>query len=221
MNNHEAIPYDAAVKEGLEITSEIEDAQRKQLRLGELAARIERKYGDRTIAKFAKEIGIASCTLHRHQTTWEAWDGQGKVAPGPVSYSVLRELKDVPERLKIVTENPQITRREVAELRRAHEGKPKNKSRDRLDEKKRWLRRLHSLANEATRAAEVVDNDNEQMRALLREIMEPDLVPDIVAGAEALTRIAEYLKRVTASTRTTKVRTQQHGKAAGDRPVVG
>ena len=53
---NEPIPYDEAVKEGRALRKEQNGTERRiQLRLGELAARVETKYADRTLAKFAKE----------------------------------------------------------------------------------------------------------------------------------------------------------------------
>jgi hypothetical protein len=81
---NDAIPYEEAVAEGCKINDQMKrDERHRNMRLGELAARVERKYGDRTQAKFAKEIGVASCTLSRYQKVWEQWDGTGILAPGP------------------------------------------------------------------------------------------------------------------------------------------
>ena len=49
--------------EGKEILAKIEEAKRGQLRLGELADKLETQYGDRTLAKYAEALDIASCTL--------------------------------------------------------------------------------------------------------------------------------------------------------------
>jgi hypothetical protein len=110
--------FDAAVVEGKQILKQIETAERGQLRLGELADGLERVYGDRTLAKYAAELGIAKCTLQRYQNVHRAW--KGKVAPGPPlpSYAVLRELQTNPEREQIIRENPKITKREAAALER-------------------------------------------------------------------------------------------------------
>jgi hypothetical protein len=223
MNGQQApIPFDEAVAEGKKLMKEKDTSERHcQLSLGKLVAHIKTEYRDRTMAKFAKEIGIATCTLHRYHEVYEAWDGAGIVAPGQVSYAVMRELKDVPNRLKIVTDDPQITKREAQEKRREHEGKPKNKSRDKLAEKERWFKRVVSLANELIRHAKVRDNNSAEMRADLREFVEPTLLPVLEECGEAVLALAKYLERVTASTRTPKVKTKQHGQAAGDRPVVG
>src|SRR5262249_48607761 len=75
----DTIGFHEAVIEGTGILKQIDAAERGKLRLGELVAKVEKKYGDRTLAKFAEELGIAKCTLDRYQTVYRAWEG--KLAP--------------------------------------------------------------------------------------------------------------------------------------------
>jgi hypothetical protein len=112
----DTIPYDKAVREGKEIILKIEAAERGQLRLGELADKLEPKYKDRTLAKFAAEIGIAKCTLDRYRTVYRAWEG--KLAPGPnlVSYAVSRELATHPDRAEIIKSASNLTKQEAHRL---------------------------------------------------------------------------------------------------------
>jgi hypothetical protein len=66
-NDRRRIPYEEAVDEGKDIVTKMDGEQRRyQMRLGELADKVETKYADRTVAKFAKEIGVATCTLKRY-----------------------------------------------------------------------------------------------------------------------------------------------------------
>lgn len=165
--------------------------------MGELADKVEQKYGDRSRAKFAKEIGVLACTLERYRSVFRAW--KGIPAPGPVSYAVLRELQDHPEREKIVNENPKITKREAQKLRREHEGRPNKKSGDgQLEEAKRWLRRVCSLANEVKRTAEVPRDKG--VARILREIVDPELlttfVPILREGSTALLSLADHLEHI-------------------------
>ena len=191
--NNCTIPYEEAVAEGCKINEQMKrDERLRNMRLGELAARVERKYGDRTKAKFAKEIGVAPCTLSRYRKVWQAWDGGGIVAPGPTSYTVMRELKDHPDREKIVKENPQITKREAEKLRREHEEtkRPEGKLKRRKggdwpnEEKKSWLRKVLIQANDIIRttAGVVVTPD-------VLEIVEPALLSalrDSIAAQQSL-----------------------------------
>jgi hypothetical protein len=113
-NTITCIKYEAAVSEGKEILAR---SKRDQLRLGELAANVETKYGDRTLANFAKELGISPCTLERHRSAYLAWQ---KPAARPVSYAVMPALQDHPNRYDIVVENPKLTEAEARKLMRPH-----------------------------------------------------------------------------------------------------
>jgi hypothetical protein len=150
----DTIPYDHAVREGQEIVLEIEAAERGQLRLGELADRLEPKYGNRTLAKFAAEIGVRSkCTLDRYRTVYRAW--AGKLAPGPISssYAVLRELAKHPKREQIIRENPNLTKREAHNKMRDHKRASGEKQKqDREDE---WLK--HNTPEQLETLLKVVD----------------------------------------------------------------
>jgi hypothetical protein len=197
INGGDHISYDDAVTEGRNIIRKMEGEQRRsQMRLGELAARIEPKYRDRTVAKFAKAINVSDCTLKRYRSVYKAWDGNGIVAPGPVSYAVLRELQNHPQRQEIVEQNPQITKREAQRLRREYEEKQregtkkKGKSGDwKKDENKRWLRRVQILANDIKRAAAGV-----VVTPAILEILEPELLPDLKEGGAALLKLAAQLE---------------------------
>src|SRR5205823_3838698 len=84
------IDYDAAVTEGKKIT---QDTERGWMRLGELADRIEPRYDNQTLKRFAADIGIAACTLERRRSVYRAWAEAPKSAPAPISYTVAQELQ--------------------------------------------------------------------------------------------------------------------------------
>src|SRR6266481_5382098 len=69
----ETIPFDEAVREGKEILARSADAERDQLRLGEIADKLEPKYDDQTLAKYAKRIGIEQSTLNHYRTVYRHW----------------------------------------------------------------------------------------------------------------------------------------------------
>src|SRR5215213_4204996 len=58
------IPYEDAVHEAAQIVKAITS---RQMRLGELAHRIEPRYGDQTLLHFANEIGIEPGTLKNYR----------------------------------------------------------------------------------------------------------------------------------------------------------
>ena len=118
------VPFNDAVKEAKAIVAKMADEERRgQLRLGALADKLDPVYGDRTIAKFAKAIGLAACTLRRYREVFREWDGAGKCAPGRISYAVMRELKDHPKRAELVSDNPRMTKAEARDLMREHRGR--------------------------------------------------------------------------------------------------
>jgi len=188
------IKYDVAVREGKEI---IANEKRGQMRLGELADKLEPKYADRTLAKFAAEIGIAACTLERHRSVYRAW--KENPAPGPVSYAVLRALQDHPDRADIVKNNPDLTQAEARKLMRPYRGEDSGKQ-DKEEQEtdwdkhnRRWFKNLVALAHDATSAAEVaLDCTPEKQRELLKAV-EPGLVMYLRGGGNALVRIADWL----------------------------
>jgi hypothetical protein len=197
----DTIPYDDAVCEGKEIVGRIDNAERGQLRLGELAAKLEPKYKDRTLAKFAAEIRIAKCTLDRYRTVYRAWEG--KLAPGPISpsYAVLRELATHPEREQIIGKNPNLTKREAHERMRTLDNDTKEKRQqdqedDWLRDNQRWFKRVCTLANEASKAASVVFNCTpEQLDNLLRAV-DPNMLMYIQGGGRSLVDLARHLARL-------------------------
>jgi hypothetical protein len=138
----DVIPYDDALPKGKVLVAKLDELDAKkreldgqevhvQLELGELVDRLEPKYGDRTLAKYAKEIGKAKCTLERYRDVYRDW--KGKLAPGPTlpSYTVLRTLQTHPDREAIITENPKLTKsqanKKMEELWAADPGLKKGK----------------------------------------------------------------------------------------------
>jgi hypothetical protein len=197
------IPFDEAVAECKKIIEAIANHQlgldELQQRLGELADRVDdTEHGDRTHAMLAKAAGYQVCTLKRHLSAYRAWEGAGKKAPG-LSYAVKRALQNHPEREGIVKKSPKITKREaqkrMSEWKQQHEGKQKTgKSGDwKANERRRWLNRLCSFANEHGRTAEEVMRDKAAMRAL-REIAEPALLTPLVSDLEAALAFAKLLQ---------------------------
>ena len=42
--------------------------------LAKLADQVETEYGEKTLVKFAEEIGVPDCTLTRRLSTFRKWD---------------------------------------------------------------------------------------------------------------------------------------------------
>ena len=196
----DTINYDEAVHEAKGIVAKIDDAERGQLRLGELAHKLDKKYGDRTLAKFAAEIGVAKCTLDRYQTVYRAWEG--KLAPGPIStsYAVLRELQTHPDRAEIIRKNPNLTKREAHERMRELKGAAKTKQEQEQEQEDEWLKHdrkwfkdLVAVANEASRVAGVLDEYTPEQLDKLRQAVDPKLLMYVRGGGRMLFRVANRL----------------------------
>jgi hypothetical protein len=192
--------FDEAVREGKEILAQIDQAERGQFRLGALAHQVKTKYNDRSLARFAKEIGIAKCTLERYRTVYRAWEG--KLAPGPIStsYAVLRELATHPEREQIIRKNPDLTKREAHELMRKREGAAKTKQEQEQEQEDEWLKHdrkwfkdLVAVANEASRVAGVLDEYTPEQLDKLRQAVDPKLLMYVRGGGRMLFRVANRL----------------------------
>jgi hypothetical protein len=175
------IPYEDAVAEGKKIVAEIEDTtSRGQLRLGELADKVETKYGDRTQAKFAAEIGVAPCTLKRYRTVYRDWKGAAISAPGrfSVPYSVLRELQTHPDRAEIIRKEPNITKREAHSLMRKLKGVEEEQQQEEQEngwrkDNRRWFRELYNHTLDVSRMVGMArDLPPEKQRELL-QVVEP------------------------------------------------
>jgi hypothetical protein len=195
----ETIPYDDGVAECKEIVLKIEDAERGQLRIGEVADNLELEYGDRTIAKFAAAIGIAKCTVDRYRTVYRAW--KGKLAPGPnlvPSYAVLRELAKHPEREQIIAKYPDTTKREAHDLMRKHNGTAKEakeaaQESQWLKHYRKWFKDLVALTNDVSSAAAVPDQCTaEQLENLLKAV-DPKALMHIRAAGRRLFNVANQL----------------------------
>jgi hypothetical protein len=192
----DVIPYERAVRESQEILLNIEAAERGQLRLGELADKLEPKYGDRTLAKFADEIGVAKCTLDRYRTVWRAWEG--KLAPGPnfISYAVLRELATHDDREEIIRKQPDLTKRKAHDLMRKQASATKEKqerAEDWVKHNRRWFKELCNIVNEAARTAEALDECTPEQQENLRQAIDPNLLLDVRRGGRFLIDTADRL----------------------------
>jgi hypothetical protein len=110
------IDFEDAVHEAKQILDRIDS---NRMRLGELAHKLEPRHGEQTLLHFAREIGVAVCTLARHRDVYRAWEGF--CAPGrKLGYAVARELATHPDRGEIVRSNPAITKREAQARMRAY-----------------------------------------------------------------------------------------------------
>lgn len=83
-----------------------------QWKLGEICDKLEPKYGENTLAKFAEDIGKNYNSLLNYRTTYRAWKEE---IIRPKSFSTAREMNKLPSEKKqeILVANPNITYKEA------------------------------------------------------------------------------------------------------------
>ena len=202
----DSINFDEAVAEGKDIIAKIEEAERGQLRLGELADQLETQYGDRTLAKYAEALDIAPCTLKRYRDVYRAWKEKIS-ALGRVSYAVLRELvpnANDPECQKAILDNPNMTKRTALDLKRKLDNAGKEKSQDTkaeaeaaeaLRETKKWWSDVVTGSNKIHGLANVTDycTTDEQWSRLLENVEQKQLMY-IRGSGNTQVRLADLLE---------------------------
>jgi hypothetical protein len=108
------IAYDEAVRRGKEIIATVSG---KQWELGDLATQVTKKWGENRLEQFAKDINFsgAPCTLGRYRSVCLAFP---KTGGRPLFFGSAQKLQKHPDRIKIVTENPDLSKAEAIELMR-------------------------------------------------------------------------------------------------------
>jgi hypothetical protein len=197
------IPYERAVSEAKELVLKLKDVSvHVQLRLGELADRVETKYKDRTLAHFAKDIKIATCTLARYRDVYRAWKPTNICDPGRKSYpsySVLRELATHPDKEEIIDQAPNLTKREahieMRKLKGAEEGQQREEEEnDWRKNNRRWFRELYKHALEVSRMVEMAVNSTPEKQRELLQVVEPLLLMNMGGCARNLVRFVDHFE---------------------------
>jgi hypothetical protein len=112
------ISLDEAVEEGKRL---IKDLEANQMRIGEIADRLESKYGESTLARYAQIMETNVNTLQNYRSVYRTWHEDPKVKGFP-KFSVAKALVRHPDRAKIVEERPDITEREAKEETKKFKG---------------------------------------------------------------------------------------------------
>jgi len=199
----EIIPFAKGLAEGKKILAEIEDVrERGHFRLGEIADKIETKYGDRTHAKLAEGWNIAPSCFKRYLSVYRAWKGKNIGAPGApiVPYSVLRELAGLEDREQIIRDNPNMTRREAERLRREFNGTDSSSSAQQtepqgsfLKHKRRYLKDICNRQEEVRRKAEEALEDIDEQLDELAQIAGKLTLENLRADAKVVVELAEVI----------------------------
>ena len=200
----EIIPFAKGLAEGKKILAEIEDVrERGHFRLGEIADKIETKYGDRTHAKLAEGWNIAPLCFKRYLSVYRAWKGKNIGAPGApiVPYSVLRELAGLEDREQIIRDNPNMTRREAEQLRREFNGTGTSSSSAQqtepqdsfLKHKRRYLKDICNRQEELRRKAEEGLEGTDEQLDNLAQVAGAPMRSNLRADAKVVVELAEVI----------------------------
>ena len=191
------IPFAKGLAEGKKILAEIEDVrERGHFRLGEIADKIETKYGDRTHAKLAEGWNIAPSCFKRYLSVYRAWKGKNIGAPGApiVPYSVLRELAGLEDREQIIRD-----KREAERLRREF-GTDSSSSAQQTEpqgsfhkNKRRYLKDICNRQEEVRRKAEEALEDIDEQLDELAQIAGKLTLENLRADAKVVVELAEVI----------------------------
>jgi hypothetical protein len=95
--------YQEAVREGRILA---ESVDRNNWRLGEIADQLEPVYGDKTLERFADDIGMNYQSLKYCKATYRAWPHHNR---RPKTWSVAKALIKHPQKYHIIETEPDIT----------------------------------------------------------------------------------------------------------------
>jgi len=107
------LEFDVAVTEAKGHIWSVEFHERK---IGELADRVEPKYGDATLEKFAEAIGLPYESVKRYRSTYRKYKDANFGETSPPSAGVLAALQGHPKRDEIIKEFPKLKVREARTL---------------------------------------------------------------------------------------------------------
>ena len=193
------ISWDDAVAEGKRLVAEGKrlDAEGKRLavavdkndwRLAELADQVVKKYGQNKLGQFTSEIGATHCAVKRRRTTYRKWKETLKGDPGllsSLSYSVARALETHPERVRLIKENPEMTKRDADALMKTYRNPPEKKT-------QRLWKDLIVRAGKAPADENFLNLD----RRILLEVVEPTVLSTIREAGQAWVRLADGLEKL-------------------------
>jgi hypothetical protein len=194
----------AAIEKGKRLAWILKKGDTAELELGELADRLQPKYGEKkTLARFAEAIDLPLDRLNRCRSVYRAWKGIDIQGTSP-NFGVLQALQGHPNRDEII-KLPGLTVASARAFMKGYRGTQEQKDGSaqkqkdddwRVEEVRRWF-------NEAkTHADEAIKYGRPEPKYLDTEIMGKaiddwdTLIGGLRLGASALNRLADELERV-------------------------
>lgn len=181
------IPYAKGVAEAKRIVASI---AKNMWRLAEITAKLEPKYGDKTLERFAKDVGLTLRTLRKYRQTYLRFgSSKGGCAP---HFSILEKLVSVPDAEKIIERHPKLTYRQAKEIaRRPREFPPlpplppaNNPKRTPARDAQLTIMHLTSVLDECCGLIENYAGD-----------IEPEYLDELVAALERFNTVMRKLSR--------------------------
>jgi hypothetical protein len=162
------------------------------MRLGELADRVEPKYGDKTLLKFATAIGLSVATVNRCRSVYRAWK-KNEIRGSSPKFGVLQALAAHPEKDEIIKANPKLTVRKARTLMRDYR-KAQGEEQDwRVEETRRWLGQAVEHALDAHKKYGHLKQ--EYLDTLRQAVDEPDkTVATLRLGGQDLITLADEVE---------------------------
>jgi len=181
--------YVAMVAEAKQID---QTADAGQMRLAQIAAQVQTKYGEETLKQFAKDTGIALCTLQRRRSVWRAWE---KIqATPPKLYSVAEALQAHPDRANIIKREPNITTRDARKrMRKWKEEQQPKAAKGGWTEKEfqRWFNDWVERGSKAIEDGLALDKVKPE---ILKQSIDPTLLDTMLKGAETWIKMVNRLR---------------------------
>ena len=181
--------YEAAVEEGKRLVKQRED---DRMRLGALADQVTKAYGEDTLAKFAKDIGVNKSSLNTYRATFRAWHGKNQA---PDNFAAMQELAAVPEREEILQKEPDMPQRKARGI--AKKAKPPFKA---LSERRSFRKMPKKTDAQLTvdKLEPEVDSELELFARTLSERFKEEERPQLLTWLETFsnTATAEAIRKL-------------------------
>jgi len=187
---------DKAIAKGKRLAATVKSGDGAEMKLGELADRLQPKYGKNTLARFAKDIHISAARLARCRSIYRAYKDNETIKESSPKSGVLAALQGHPKRAEIIKEFPNLT---VAKARifMSDYRKAKGVQADwQVRDTRGWLGQAKKHADEAIQYGHP-KQEHLDPNILRQAIDDWDiLIAGLRLGGEALVRLADELKRV-------------------------
>src|SRR5262245_43563951 len=134
--------WDKLVAKGKKLVAALDSNERN---LGELADSVKTKYREKSLARFAEEIGVKFSTLNRCRSTYRAWKGIEIKGPSPKS-GVLQALAPHPAKEEIINANPNLGVREARSYTSAYRVAQGTEQDWRVEEARRYFAAVEKRA---------------------------------------------------------------------------